>query len=106
MQPGGRTGLFDQPEAQVLGRTFAWMTGVEWRTLVLAGDVPTALGHLAHTVDASMIVVGAHPSSVSGSIQEFFNRSIGIQLAHHQDRPVVVIPVRTPGVESPMLWQQ
>ena len=53
-----------------------------------------------------MIVVGAHQSSVSGSIQEFFNRSIGVQLAHHQDRPVVVIPVRTPGIESPMLWKQ
>ncbi len=31
VQPGGRTGLFDQPEAKVLGRTFAWMTEVEWR---------------------------------------------------------------------------
>jgi len=31
VQPGGRTGLFDQPEAVVLGRTFAWMTGVDWR---------------------------------------------------------------------------
>jgi DNA helicase-2/ATP-dependent DNA helicase PcrA len=31
VQPGGRTGLFDQPDAQVLGRTFAWMTGVDWR---------------------------------------------------------------------------
>lgn len=31
VQPGGRTGLFEQPEAQVLGRTFAWMTGVDWR---------------------------------------------------------------------------
>lgn len=30
VQPGGRTGLFDQPEAQALGRTFAWMTGVDW----------------------------------------------------------------------------
>jgi len=31
VQPGGRTGLFEQPEAKVLGRTFAWMTGIEWR---------------------------------------------------------------------------
>ena len=31
VQPGGRTGLFDQPEARILGRTFAWMTGVDWR---------------------------------------------------------------------------
>ena len=100
-----REELFDEKLAAGLSALLA-ETGVEWRTLVLAGDVSTALGHLAHTVDASMIVVGAHASSVSGSIQEFFNRSIGIQLAHHQDRPVVVIPVRTPGVESPMLWKQ
>jgi len=31
VQPGGRTGLFDQRDAQILGRTFAWMTGVDWR---------------------------------------------------------------------------
>ena len=32
VQPGGRTGLFDQPEAKVLGKTFGWMTGIEWRS--------------------------------------------------------------------------
>jgi DNA helicase-2/ATP-dependent DNA helicase PcrA len=37
VQPGGRTGLFDQPEAQVLGRTFAWMTGVQWRAAFAPG---------------------------------------------------------------------
>jgi len=31
LQPGGRTGLFDQPHARVVGQTFAWMTGVDWR---------------------------------------------------------------------------
>lgn len=31
VQPGGRTGLFDQPEAVVLGRTFAWLSDIEWR---------------------------------------------------------------------------
>lgn len=31
VQPGGRTGLFDQPEAQVLGRTVAWLTDIQWR---------------------------------------------------------------------------
>jgi DNA helicase-2/ATP-dependent DNA helicase PcrA len=30
VQPGGRSGLFDQPEAEVLGRTFAWLGSVEW----------------------------------------------------------------------------
>ena len=31
VQPGGRTGLFEQPEAVVLGRTFAWLADVDWR---------------------------------------------------------------------------
>jgi DNA helicase-2/ATP-dependent DNA helicase PcrA len=30
VQPGGRTGLFDQPEAEVLGRTYAWLVDVDW----------------------------------------------------------------------------
>ncbi|MEO6309932.1 MAG: universal stress protein [Leifsonia sp.] len=91
--------VFDAKLAAGLAETLAG-SGVEWRTLLLAGDVASALGHLAHTIDAAMIVVGAHHSSLSGSIQEFFNRSTGIQLAHHQNRPVVVIPVRTSGKDS------
>ena len=31
VQPGGRSGLFDQPEAVVLGHTIAWLTDTEWR---------------------------------------------------------------------------
>ncbi|WP_423917877.1 ATP-dependent helicase [Candidatus Poriferisodalis sp.] len=31
VQPGGRTGLFDQPEAEVLGKTYCWLTDVDWR---------------------------------------------------------------------------
>ena len=31
VQPGGRSGLFDQPEALVLGRTVVWLTDTEWR---------------------------------------------------------------------------
>jgi DNA helicase-2/ATP-dependent DNA helicase PcrA len=41
VQPADRTGLFDQPEATVLGRTFAWMTGVDWRGVRGAGGQVT-----------------------------------------------------------------
>ena len=30
VQPGGRSGLFDQPEAEVIGRTFAWLGDIDW----------------------------------------------------------------------------
>lgn len=31
VQPGGRSGLFDQPEARLLGRTLAWLADEQWR---------------------------------------------------------------------------
>lgn len=31
VQPGGRTGLFDAPEAVVLGKTICWLTDSDWR---------------------------------------------------------------------------
>ncbi|MBX6387874.1 MAG: ATP-dependent helicase [Frankia sp.] len=31
VQPAGRSGLFDQPEARALGRTTAWLTNLQWR---------------------------------------------------------------------------
>ena len=31
VQPEGRTGLFEQAEATVLGRTFAWLADIDWR---------------------------------------------------------------------------
>lgn len=30
VQPGGRTGLFEQAEAEVFGATFAWISNVDW----------------------------------------------------------------------------
>jgi DNA helicase-2/ATP-dependent DNA helicase PcrA len=30
VQPGGRTGLFEQPEGEVFGATFAWISNVDW----------------------------------------------------------------------------
>jgi len=31
VQPGGRSGLFDQPEAVLLGHTITWLTDTDWR---------------------------------------------------------------------------
>jgi len=31
VQPGGQSGLFDQPEALTLGHTITWLTDTEWR---------------------------------------------------------------------------
>lgn len=42
VQPGGRTGLFEQPEAVLLGRTFAWLSDIEWRGGYGPGEQVTA----------------------------------------------------------------
>ena len=95
---------FDRELAETL-TTVLTDTHVDWSTRVLVGDIPTALGRLADTVNASMIVVGTHERSFSGGIQEFFNRSVAVQLAHNQLRPVVVVPARAPGAEPRMPWE-
>lgn len=53
-----------------------------------------------------MIVVGAHERSFSGTIQEFFNRSVGVNLAHQQLRPVVIIPSLASGATAPPPWAE
>lgn len=83
--------VFDEALARSL-HDLLEATAVPWRTLALAGDVAGALGHLGATLDAAMIVVGAHDHSLTGSLREFFSRSVGAQLAHRQPRPVVIVP--------------
>jgi DNA helicase-2/ATP-dependent DNA helicase PcrA len=41
VQPGGRSGLFDQREALLLGRTVAWLADTEWRDRYSAGAAVT-----------------------------------------------------------------
>lgn len=50
VQPGGRTGLFDQPEAVALGKAICWLVEVEWRAAFEPGCKVTdeaMLGDLA-----------------------------------------------------------
>lgn len=46
VQPGGRTGLFKQPQALVLGRAVAWLTDLDWRS---------GFGHGAPVTDAALL---------------------------------------------------
>ena len=38
VQPGGRTGLFDQPEATVLAKTYCWLSAIDWREPFQRGE--------------------------------------------------------------------
>ncbi|GAA1853489.1 universal stress protein [Brevibacterium marinum] len=71
---------------------------VEWSVRALAGAPARELTDLAEALDAQMIVVGVRRAGIRGSLHEFFNGSVAIQLARQQHRPLVVVPLRA---ESP-----
>lgn len=79
--------------------------GVAWSTRALAGDPAIALGRLAETLGATMIVVGTRESGIRGSLHEFFNGSVAAHLAHRQHRPVVVIPLAPVAFEDSLPWE-
>jgi nucleotide-binding universal stress UspA family protein len=78
--------------------------GVPWSTRMLAGEPARALSALAAKLDATMIVVGTREPGLKSSLQEFLTGSVAVHLAHHQHRPVVVIPL-TPAPASRQPWE-
>ena len=46
VQPAGRTGLFREPDAQLFGRTFAYLAGHDWRPEAYGGGERVELGGL------------------------------------------------------------
>ncbi len=80
-------------------------TGVRWSTRVLAGGPSAELTRLADELDAAMIVVGTRQAGFRGTMHEFFSGSVAVQLAHHQHRPVVVVPLHPVGMDAPPPWQ-
>jgi len=78
--------------------------GIPWSTRMLTGEPARALSALAGKLDAAMIVVGTREPGLRGSLQEFLTGSVAVHLAHHQHRPVVVIPL-TPAPETRQPWE-
>lgn len=78
---------------------------IAWSTRQLTGDPARALGQLAESLRAAMIVVGTRDGTVRGSLQEFFAGSIAMTLAHRQNRPVVVIPLAPVSFDDDGPWE-
>lgn len=72
----------------------------------LAGDPARELARLAAELNASCIVVGTRDPGLRGVTHEFFTGSVAVNLAHHQNRPIVVVPL-TPVAEGAKLpWEE
>jgi len=77
---------------------------VSWSVRALAGGPAQELARLADETDAAMIVVGTREAGIIGSLREFFNGSVAVQLAHRQHRPVVVVPLDPVGPDRELPW--
>jgi nucleotide-binding universal stress UspA family protein len=90
--PSSENEEFDPALADHLAKVLA-RSDVTWSLRSLAGDPARAIGHLAETLDARLIVVGTRGTGFRGTFHEFFYGSIAVHLAHRQRRPVVVVPL-------------
>jgi len=68
-------------------------SGVRWSFRSLAGEPAHALRHLAETAHASVIVVGTREPGIGHRLEELLTGSVAVHLAHHQHRPVLVVPL-------------
>ncbi|HEY8296252.1 MAG TPA: universal stress protein [Micrococcaceae bacterium] len=66
---------------------------VGWTFQALAGEPARELSRLAERSDASFIVVGTREPGLAARLEEFLSGSVALHLAHHQNRPVVVVPL-------------
>lgn len=94
-------------EAQLIAALTSTMDGgaVEWELRYLAGRADRALTHLARAVDAAVIVVGTHRPGGGGRMHELLQGSVGTHLAHHQHRPVLVVPTEVVDWKTPLQWR-
>lgn len=68
-------------------------TGIHWSFATLAGDPARALGRLAESTDASIIVVGTPERGLGARFEELLVGSTAVHLTHRQHRPVLVVPL-------------
>ncbi|MDN4643902.1 universal stress protein [Arthrobacter sp. PsM3] len=68
-------------------------TGIGWSFMSLAGEPARALGRLAESTDASVIVVGTRERGLGARFEELLVGSVAVHLTHRQHRPVLVVPL-------------
>lgn len=66
---------------------------IRWSFVTLAGDPARALGRLAESTDASVIVVGTRERGLGARFEELLVGSVAVHLTHRQHRPVLVVPL-------------
>lgn len=77
---------------------------VAWQFRYLAGRPDRALTHLARAVNAPAFVIGARLPRRNERLYDFVSRDIGLHLARHQHRPVLLVPTSVVDWKAPTPW--
>lgn len=83
------------PSRQLLRRLESVLggPGQRWSFRVLNGDVAKALGRLAESTDASLLIVGAGKPGIRAMMDRVLEGSVSAALMGSQNRPVLIVPV-------------
>lgn len=98
-----RADPFD-PDLAMHMRELAAPVDVAVRFEIADGDPASELARVADDVDAALIVVGTHEASFRQTVKEFVGGSVATHLAHHQHRPVVVVPLTPVDFDHSLPW--
>lgn len=71
VQAGGRSGLFAQPEPQVFGATYAWISGIDWATAKFARRQPVTLDRLLDDYGATFDLPTAARPELSEHLEKW-----------------------------------
>ncbi|WP_461164429.1 universal stress protein [Arthrobacter sp. R4-81] len=85
----------DFPSGQMLRRLELVLgnPGERWSFRVLNGDVAKALGRLAESTDASLLILGAAKPGIRALMERILEGSVSAALTRSQNRPVLIVPV-------------
>lgn len=67
-------------------------TSMSWRLRYEAGSPAKALHAVAEELDATALVIGTRDTGFGPWVSEKIDGSVAVWLAHHQHRPVILIP--------------
>lgn len=83
------------PSGQLLRRLESTLgdPGERWSFRVLNGDVAKALGRLAESTAASLLIVGATKPGIRALMERILEGSVSAALIDSQNRPVLIVPV-------------
>ena len=95
MDPDGDYDCIEETAEQIRTALARILAGseVDWSFRALGGEPAHALARTAQSLNASMIVVGTREPGLTHRLQEMLAGSVAVHLAHHQHRPVLVVPL-------------